>query len=184
MKGIRAGKGLRVLGPLLLRIDGDAKNIVLGKNITLLPYVDIKNRGNGKIILHDGVFIETNARLLAVNDATLELGDHAQVGIGTVINAGVDVIIGRYTAIAGHCTIVASEHGYSDMETPIKFQGYTHAPIYIGEDVWLATNVVVRPGVHIDEGTVVGAYAVVHEDLPANIIAVGNPAREVKKRGV
>ncbi len=53
-------------------------------------------------------------------------------------------------------------------------------PITIGDDVWLGGGVIVLPGVTIGENTVVGAGAVVTRDLPANVVAVGNPARVVR----
>lgn len=52
----------------------------------------------------------------------------------------------------------------------------------IGNDVWIGQNVTVLPGVHIGDGAIIGANAVVASDIPAYSIAVGNPARAVKKR--
>ena len=54
-------------------------------------------------------------------------------------------------------------------------------PITIGDNVWLGGGVIVGPGVTIGENTVVGAGAVVVRDLPANVVAVGNPARIVRQ---
>ncbi|GAB3268017.1 sugar O-acetyltransferase [Arthrobacter pigmenti] len=54
-------------------------------------------------------------------------------------------------------------------------------PITIGNNVWLGGGVIVCPGVTIGENTVVGAGAVVPKDLPANVVAVGNPARVIKQ---
>jgi maltose O-acetyltransferase len=53
-------------------------------------------------------------------------------------------------------------------------------PIVIGDNVWLGGGVIVCPGVSIGENTVVGAGAVVTRDLPANVVAVGNPARVIR----
>ena len=50
-------------------------------------------------------------------------------------------------------------------------------PIHIGDNVWLGGGVIVCPGVSIGDNTVVGAGAVVTRDLPAHVVAVGNPAR-------
>lgn len=54
-------------------------------------------------------------------------------------------------------------------------------PITIGDNVWLGGGVIVCPGVTIGDNTVVGAGAVVTRDLPANVVAVGNPARVVRE---
>lgn len=57
------------------------------------------------------------------------------------------------------------------------------APIVIGNNVWLGANVSVLPGVTIGDNTVVGSGAVVTKDLPANSVAVGNPAKVIKTLG-
>jgi maltose O-acetyltransferase len=54
-------------------------------------------------------------------------------------------------------------------------------PITIGNNVWLGGGVIVLPGITIGENTVVGAGAVVTKDLPANVVAVGNPARVIRQ---
>ncbi len=54
-------------------------------------------------------------------------------------------------------------------------------PISIGDNVWLGGGVIVLAGVSIGANTVVGAGAVVAKDLPANVVAVGNPARIVRE---
>lgn len=54
-------------------------------------------------------------------------------------------------------------------------------PIVIGDNVWLGGGAIVCPGVSIGENTVVGAGAVVTRDLPANVVAVGNPARVIRQ---
>ena len=57
----------------------------------------------------------------------------------------------------------------------------TARPITLGDNVWLGGGVIVLPGVTIGDNTVVGAGSVVTKDLPANVVAVGNPARIIKK---
>ena len=65
--------------------------------------------------------------------------------------------------------------------TPRRDKLESALPITIGDNVWLGGGVIVCPGVTIGENTVVGAGAVVVKDLPANVVAVGNPARVVRE---
>ncbi|RMF73104.1 MAG: hypothetical protein D6744_16075 [Planctomycetota bacterium] len=180
-RGVRCGRGLRVLGPLLLRIDGSARNIEIGDNVTLMPGVDLKVRENGRIILHDGVVLDTGARLVAANDARIELGEDAQIAMGCIINAGADVIIGARTAVAGYCTIIASEHRYLGPE-PFMRQGYDHTPVYIGQDVWIATHALINRGSRIGDGAVISAGSIVKGDVPPRAVVAGRPARVIRFR--
>jgi acyl-CoA synthetase (AMP-forming)/AMP-acid ligase II/acetyltransferase-like isoleucine patch superfamily enzyme/acyl carrier protein len=181
LRGIHCGPGLRVLGPILLQIDGRPENIEIGADVTLMPGAHLKNRENGRIMLHDGVKLDTMARLVAANDARLELGENVAIGMGTVVNAGVDVLIGRGCLTAAHCVINASDHGTAP-DAPIQRQAFEHAPIYIGEDVWLGAGVTVSKGSWIGSGAVVSAGSTVSGPVPGAAIVHGNPARPVKYR--
>ncbi|WP_164516434.1 AMP-binding protein [Minwuia thermotolerans] len=179
--GVRHGRGLRVLGPLLLRLEGNPRNLSIGDGVTIMPWADLKVRENGKITIGDGCAIDTMARLVAANDAEIRLGDRAQIAFSSIINAGENVTIGRDTATAGHCTIIASEHNYRGRE-PIMHQGYRHEPVLIGADVWLASNVLVTPGAKIGNGAVISARSTVTGTIPPYALAAGVPARVIGAR--
>jgi len=181
MAGIRYGKGLRVLGPILLRLDGDARNMSFGDGVTIMPWADLKIRENGRITVGNGCAIDTMARLVAANDAEIRLGDRSQIAFSSIINAGENVTIGRDTATAGHCTIIASEHNYHGRE-PIMRQGYRHEPVLIGADVWLASNVLVTPGAKIGNGAVISARSTVSGTIRPYALAAGAPARVIGSR--
>jgi galactoside O-acetyltransferase len=53
-------------------------------------------------------------------------------------------------------------------------------PVYIGDNVWIGANAVILPGVHIGKNSVIGAGSVVTKDIPANVVAVGNPCRVMR----
>jgi acyl-CoA synthetase (AMP-forming)/AMP-acid ligase II/acetyltransferase-like isoleucine patch superfamily enzyme len=180
-KGIACGPGLQVLGPLILQIDGDARRIRMGANVTLMPGVHLKNRENGSIVLHDGVKLDTMVRLVAANDAVLELGENVAFGMGTVVNAGMDVRVGRGALSSMGCMINASDHRM-DAGLPIREQAFVHAPILIGEDVFLGAHCYVAKGSRIGNGAVVSVNAAVTGDVPPGAIVQGSPARVVKYR--
>lgn len=58
----------------------------------------------------------------------------------------------------------------------------TRKGITVGNDCWIGNNVIILDGVNIGDGVVIGAGAVVTKDIPANSVAVGNPARILKER--
>ncbi|MBP9864907.1 MAG: AMP-binding protein [Candidatus Omnitrophica bacterium] len=180
-KGICFGKGLRILGPIILRLDGDPRNIKIGNNVTIMPGVDLKIRENGKIVLHDQVVLDTNVRLVAAREGRIELGASTEVGMGTLLTGGADILIGRQTAIAGYCTLMASEHEIK-AGIPIMSQKYQHQPILIGEGAWLAAYVFVGGGSRIGAGAVMGVKSTVMGDVSKEAIVLGTPARVIKYR--
>ena len=180
-KGVRGGEGLQVLGPITIELLGPGSNLELGDGVILMPGVHLKLRENGRIVLHDRVKLDTATRLVAANDATLEVGSETTLGAGTVVNAGADVVVGRGTLTAGYCVINASDHKLA-AGTPIHEQGYEHAPVRIGEDVWLGANVFVAKGSTIGNGAVVSASAVVSGAIPDQAVAQGQPARVIRFR--
>ncbi|MEX2195761.1 MAG: AMP-binding protein [Thermoleophilaceae bacterium] len=179
--GVQFGPGLRVLGPIHLQLEGNGSHVSLGRNVTLMPGVHLKNREEGRIVLHDGAKLDSVVRLVAANDATIELGENAVFGMGTVVNAGADVRIGRNAFTASHCVIISSEHGLAS-GVPMREQPYTHSPVLIGEDVWLGANCLVSKGARIGHGAVVSAGSVVAGDVPPAAIVQGQPARVIKFR--
>lgn len=111
-------------------------------------------------------------------------GHHVHLGRGVYINFNCTFVddaqihIGDGTMIGPNATIVAASHPVSPS---LRAQGYgCNKPVHIGRNVWLASNVTVLPGVSIGDNTIVGACSTVTRDLPANVIAMGSPARVVR----
>ncbi|MEO6150499.1 MAG: acyltransferase [Mucilaginibacter sp.] len=129
-----------------------------------------------------------------------ELGDGSTIEAYCTVNNGVgDVLIGAHTLIGmsnviiGPVTIgnnvifaqniVASglNHEYRDVTQPIHAQKILAAPIVVEDECWIAANVVITSGVTIGKHSVIAAGAVVTKDIPPYSVAVGNPARVIKK---
>ena len=135
----------------------------------------------GKLIVCERARIERGV-ILHPFGGSIEIGKDVYLGPYTVIYGHGGVTIGKDTLISMHCRILSSNHAVPPPGTIIRSQGDVVRPTRIGRDVWLGTGVTVLGGVTIGDGCVVGAGAVVADDLPANSIALGVPARVVRTR--
>ena len=109
------------------------------------------------------------------------IGDHSGVGFGCEIPNG--VTLGSHVMMGPDVLIFTQNHQTADTEIPMREQGMAPLkPVVIGDDVWIGARVCILPGVTIGQGAVIEACAVVSKDVPAYSVAVGNPARVVKKR--
>lgn len=115
----------------------------------------------------------------------LDYGIGLSIGARTFINKDFLIVGGGYISIGEDCLIGPRCSIYTpNHAVPIKerLEGWEHTtPVTIGNNVWLGGTVTILPGVTIGDNSIIGAGAVVSHDIPANSIAVGNPARVVKK---
>ncbi|WP_066300583.1 sugar O-acetyltransferase [Arthrobacter luteolus] len=115
----------------------------------------------------------------------VDYGKYISIGARTFINynfTALDVApitIGDDVQIGPNVQLLTPTHPLEPGPRRDKLEAAK--PITIGNNVWLGGGVIVLPGVSIGENTVVGAGAVVTKDLPANAVAVGNPARVVRE---
>ncbi len=108
--------------------------------------------------VHFGSGVYANFNLTLVDDTHIYVGDDTMIGPNVTL------------ATAGHPVLPElREKGYQYNES-----------VRIGKNCWLGAGVIVLPGVSIGDGTVVGAGSVVTRDLPANVVAVGNPCRVLR----
>jgi len=110
-----------------------------------------------------------------------------RIGGGTFLNlnvmvAAADLVdIGEHCMLANGCLVTDANHRFDDPQRPVPWQGFTSkGPTRIGDNVWLGANVVVTSGVTIGERSVIGANAVVIDDIPPFSIAAGAPAKVLK----
>jgi len=179
--GIRVGRRLHVRGVPRLKIRGRAENIIIGDDVTILGTIDLRNRENVVIRFCDRVTIDHDCRFVSARDGVIEVGEDAVVTAYAIINGGGSVRIGKKCVIGPRCSINANEHVFR-RDVPIRDAGFVHADVILGDDCWLAANVVLMKGVHLGEGTVVGAGAVVTKDTDPYGIYVGIPARKMGER--
>ena len=107
----------------------------------------------------------------------LSIGDHSWVGDDVSLYTLGEIEIGSNTVISQKCYLCTGSHDFTGPTFDIYAKKIT-----IGNEVWLASDVFVAPGVTIDDGTVVGARSTVLHDLPGGMICYGNPAKSIKPR--
>jgi acetyltransferase-like isoleucine patch superfamily enzyme len=115
-------------------------------------------------------------------DSSLHIGDRVTATAGLRITVFGRVDIGDDVMFGPNVYISDGSHATERGDVPYKYQGITNvAPIRIGRGSWLGQNVVIMPGVTIGECVMVGANSVVRDDIPTGCIAVGAPARVVRR---
>ena len=203
VKGLRFGASLASAPLYLLGCD----RVGAGARTRGRPLVD--NAGHieiGERVVLNSMF--SPVELAAGPRGRVEIGDDAAINYGTVISAEREVPIGDRIRIGPYVRIADSDGDIDGEQGPrpitigddvqfgpnVQLLTPTHPvepeprrkkweaarPIRIGNNVWLGGGAIVLPGVTIGDNTVVGAGSVVTRDLPANVVAVGNPARVIR----
>ena len=114
----------------------------------------------------------------------VDYGSHIRIGARTFANYGLialdvaPITIGADVQIGTNVQLLTPTHPIE--AGPRRDKWEAAKPIVIGDNVWLGSGAIVLPGVTIGDNTVVGAGAVVTKDLPADVVAVGNPARVIR----
>ncbi len=157
-------EGSRIYSPKTLI--ANKKHIFIGKNVFIRKFARIepitKWHGqvfNPTIIISNGVSFEQNLHLTCANK----------------------VEIGEFSTISSFVFITDIDHEYRDISKPVMQQPILVTETIIGKNCFIGTGVKIMAGVHIGEHSVIGANAVVTHDIPPYSVAVGIPAKVIKK---
>ncbi len=108
----------------------------------------------------------------------ISVGDNFYANHGLIILDAAKVEIGDNVFIAPNCNIYTASHPIDTVE---RNKGLEYAnKVKIGNNVWIGGNVTILPGVTIGDNSTIGAGSVVTKDIPANVVAYGNPCRVAK----
>lgn len=114
----------------------------------------------------------------------VDYGTYITIGAGTFANYGLvaldvaPITIGKNVKLGTNVQLLTPTH---PLEPELRLQRLEAAqPIVIADNVWIGSGAIVLAGVTIGENSVIGAGSVVTKDVPANVLALGNPARVVK----
>lgn len=123
-----------------------------------------------------GVRIRASARI--TYPWKLVVGDYVWIGDETTIYNLGDVTIGSHVALAHNVFICTGFH-----RTDVRTFDIGEMPVVVENEVWVASDVFVAPGVTLKRGCVVGARSTVLEDMPCGAVCVGTPCKPIKQRG-
>lgn len=123
-------------------------------------YIELPFHANwGGHNVHFGSYIYANFNLTLVDDGHIYVGDRVMFG--------------------PNVTVATANH---PIDAELRARGLQYnKDVYIGENTWIAANVVIVPGIRIGKNTVIGAGSVVTKDIPDNVVAVGNPCRVLRE---
>lgn len=143
---------------------------VIGPRVTLGDYVQIA-------ALRDAS-VRFTSWGTAAGLGRIAVGDYSVINPGARIGSGCEIIIGKNALFASHVSLADTDwHGLYDR---VHDHGGS-APIVLEENVWLGEGVMVCKGVTIGKNSVIASRSVVTRDIPANVVAAGNPAKVVKE---
>ena len=140
----------------VFQIDSKA-SLIVGRNVICRNFENF-HVSSGKLILHDGVFVN--------NSCSFNCMERIEVGNGTMMGEGV--------------RFYDHDHVYT-AEKIEKWQ-WTTAPIKVGKDCWIGSNVTILKGVTIGDNTIIGAGCIVRKDIPANSVVYNDGNLIVKER--
>lgn len=109
--------------------------------------------------VHLGEYFYANFNMVIVDDMDVYIGDRVMVGPNVTICTTGHPVYPQYREMVAHYSL----------------------PIHIGNNVWIGANSVILPGVTVGDNTVIGAGSIVTRDIPANVVAVGNPCRVMRE---
>ena len=141
----------------VFQIDSKA-SLIVGSNVICRNFENF-HVSSGKLILHDGVFIN--------NSCSFNCMERIEIGSGTMMGEGV-----RFY-----------DHDHIYTAEKIEKWQWTTAPVRVGRDCWIGSNVTILKGVTIGDNTIIGAGCIVRKDIPANSVVYNDGNLIVKERG-
>ena len=158
------------------------------KNLRLKFPFKVSN--SNRIYIGSNVYIGSNSTLNPLTkgehgesyDPKIKIGNNVSATANLQIHCVEKIEIEDDVLIAANVFIVDCSHGYETVSSPFKNQPLTHiGSVKIGKGSWIGQNVVILQGVEIGIMSIIGANSVINKSIPPFCIAVGNPAKVIKK---
>lgn len=173
---VTIGAGVKIVNPQYISL---GNNVTIGDGCTLIA------RGSGGITLDDHVVLQDRVYLDTerAEEGYIRIGRSTYIGTGTTLFGHVGLEIGDHVLMAQNITLTPYSHIFEDPAVNIIKQGGHTAKVEIGRDVYVGMGVNIMYSGSIGEGAVIGAGSTVVKAIPPYSVAVGAPARVIRKRG-
>lgn len=150
-----------------------------GHNLQVGPEVIVKHPETME--LGDAVFIGPQTMIQGRFDGRCQIGSHVWIGPHSYFDAR-DLVIEDYVGWGPGAKVLGSAHTGDPISVPIIKTGLIIKPVVIAYGADIGTNATILPGVHVGAHSIVGAGAVVTEDVPEYSVVAGVPARVIRHR--
>lgn len=154
--------------------------MLFGEDVFIENYSIISGYSGGVLSIGNNVRIHSFCKL-ATCGGNLSIGNNVQIGDCCTITAQGGVTIEENVLMADKINIIANQHVFNDIKKPIIAQSCIAKPILIKKGAWIRINATILSGVTVGENSVIGANAVVTKNIPDYTVAVGIPARIIRR---
>ena len=174
-ENVQIGTGVKIVNPHLVSLDDE---VIIKDNCTLIAREGTYIHLGKNDILSERVYLDTEHE-----GGYMEFGEWVYLGTGTTCFGHWGLEIGDNSLLAQNITITPYSHIFDDPNKRIWDQGGHSKKVTIGKDCYLGMGVCVMYSGDIGDGSVIGAGSTVVKPIPAYCVAVGTPAKVIKKRG-
>lgn len=166
-----AGNGIQIGKGVTFRHPG---KISIGDQTAIDDLCVLDARGVGSEEFHIGaeVLVARGTAMTAKTDhGEIEIGDHSTIGKNCILSSSGGIRIGKWVGIGGDCYLGGGRYRTNRTDVPMMEQNvYTEGPVVIGDDCWIGAGARILDGVQVGRGSVIGAGAVVREDVPEHTV--------------